>query len=380
MKWHLHNLGFLPSSDPIAHLQEPRFERVEQLAADLPELIHKRTVRGEMLRRLSSHDSSVKELKGMEDGDVERLFLLYSYFASAYIHAPGLPPEGRLPSCIAAPLVNLARHVDRPPILAYCSYCLHNWRRVDQNGPVALDNLKLLQNFGSPGNGKEDEDWFILVHVDIEARAGSAIQAVDSAQLAIRNDDVSAMESLLEKTADSLMQVNKTLARMPEGCRPEVYFAKVRPYIFGFTGVIYEDCFSNTPQTYRGETGAQSSIIPALLAFLGIRHKNSLLTDHLTDMRNYMPTAHGDFIRNQVSVRDFVQKNASVKDSSGEKRRIGMLYNDCINELLKFRTRHFDYAVNYIERRVNNPIATGGTPYVPWLKHLIEETKEYFIA
>ena len=27
-----------------------------------------------------------------------------------------------------------------------------------------------------------------------------------------------------------------------------------------------------------------------------------------------------------------------------------------------------------------NPIATGGTPYIPWLHQMIEETKEYFLT
>jgi len=48
-------------------------------------------------------------------------------------------------------------------------------------------------------------------------------------------------------------------------------------------------------------------------------------------------------------------------------------------QLLAFRTRHFEYAVNYIEKKVDNPIATGGTPYVPWLHQLIEETKSYYL-
>ena len=45
---------------------------------------------------------------------------------------------------------------------------------------------------------------------------------------------------------------------MPEGCSAEVYFKKVRPYIFGFTDIVYEGCFGDVPQSYRGETGAQS--------------------------------------------------------------------------------------------------------------------------
>ena len=133
--------------------------------------------------------------------------------------------------------------------------------------------------------------------------------------------------------------------------------------------VVYEGCFGDAPQSYRGETGAQSSIVPTMLMALGIRHKNSLLTKHLEDMQTYMPTPHRQFIRAQVSVRDFVVGAPRLKE----------WYNACVAELIAFRKKHFEYAVNYIEKKVDNPIATGGTPYVPWLRQLIEETKEYYV-
>jgi indoleamine 2,3-dioxygenase len=245
---------------------------------------------------------------------------------------------------------------------------LHNWRRIDPAGPIALGNIQLLQNFSLPGEGKEDEDWFILVHVDIEARAGAALRAFESAKGVT---DPRTMETLLETAAASMHLMNRTLNRMPEGCSPDVYFKKVRPYIFGFTNIIYEGCFNNVPQSYRGETGAQSSIVPTLLMALGVKHKNTMLTQHLEVMMTYMPTPHRRFIRATASVRDFViAHGGKLKD----------LYNACLTELIAFRSRHFEYAVNYIEKKVDNPIATGGTPYVPWLRQLIEETKEFYLA
>lgn len=310
------------------------------------------------------------------DADVERLFVLFSYFASAYVHAPRLPAVNRIPRYLAIPLVKIAQRVDRPPILSYASYCLHNWRRLDPAGPIALGNIALVQNFSTPGDGKRDEDWFILVHVDIEARAGAALQAVRAAPSVIANNNPAALEALLQTTAGSLAEMNKTLARMPEQCSPDVYFRKVRPYIFGFTDISYEGCFDGKPQSYRGETGAQSSIVPTMLAALGIRHKSSLLTAHLADMRNYMPRPHRQFIEAQPSVRDFVLKAGSA----GQGRRLREKYNECVTELVAFRSRHFEYAVNYIEKKVANPIATGGTPYVPWLRQLIEETKEFYLS
>jgi indoleamine 2,3-dioxygenase len=375
MKWQLLERGFLPMRDPAARLADSSFDAVERLGADLPRLIYERTFRTASVDYLTSPIDWHAALAALDEHDIERLFMLFSYIASAYVHSPGLPAADRLPAPIAVPLDRIAQHVGRPPILAYCSYCLHNWRRLDSAGPVALGNIELQQNFSLPGDGKEDEDWFILVHVDIEARAGAGLQAMREAGPALQRDDSTAMVGLLEKTAASLHAMNQTMLRMPEGCRPEVYFRKVRPYIFGFDKVVYEGTGNEAPRSYRGETGAQSSIVPTMLAALGIRHKDSLLTTHLEDMRNYMPHPHREHIRTQPSVRDYVVR--AGKSESG--KRLIELYNQCLTELIAFRSRHFEYAVNYIEKRVDNPLGTGGTPYVPWLRQLIEESKEHFI-
>jgi indoleamine 2,3-dioxygenase len=369
MQWTLHEMGFLPNQDPIQQLSDAIFQQVERLAADLPRLVHEQTFRQASADYLI--DALDLDASSMKDAEVERLFMLYSYFASAYVHSPGLPTVNRISACIAVPLVRLAQKVERLPILSYASYCLHNWRRIDASGPVALGNLELLQNFSTPNDGKSDEDWFILVHVNIEANAGAALKAVSAAKPVIDQGDCTAMESLLKTTSGSLHAMNQTMNRMPEGCSADVYFKKVRPYIFGFNDIVYENCFSNVPQSYRGETGAQSSIVPTMLMALGIRHKNSLLTKHLEDMQNYMPAPHRQFIRAQPSVREFVLRAGTD--------RIKEWYNACLTELIAFRSRHFEYAVNYIEKKVDNPIATGGTPYIPWLRQLIDETKEFYL-
>jgi indoleamine 2,3-dioxygenase len=375
MNWTLHELGFLPNQDPVRQLRDPAFRAVERLGSDLPRLVHDRHFREASADYLAGTCDWAETLASLPDAERERLFMLFSYFASAFVHAPGMPAVERIPSYLAVPLVRLARAVERPPILSYASYCLHNWRRIDPSGPVALGNIELLQNFSSVGDGKKDEDWFILVHVDIEARAGAALQAVRSAAAVTAQNDAGALTALLTKTAESLAAMNQTMLRMPEGCSPDVYFRKVRPYIFGFNDIVYEGCFEGIPQTYRGETGAQSSIVPTMLAAVGIAHKNSLLTKHLEDMRHYMPRPHREFIREQISVREHVI-GWSGRAEGGLLRE---WYNECVRQLLAFRSRHFEYAVNYIEKKVANPIATGGTPYVPWLHQMIEETKEYFL-
>jgi indoleamine 2,3-dioxygenase len=45
-----------------------------------------------------------------------------------------------------------------------------------------------------------------------------------------------------------------------------------------------------------GETGAQSSIVPAFDAALGIEHEEGWLRDYLHDMRAHMPPAHRAYL------------------------------------------------------------------------------------
>jgi len=178
---------------------------------------------------------------------------------------------------------------------------------------------------------------------------------------------------VLNQIKTSLINMNKALNRMPEECSPEHYFLFVRPYIFSFENVVYEDCFHGKPQTFRGETGAQSSIIPAFLAALEIKHKDSMLTHHLQEMRDYMPKDHRIFLNNlensSVHLREVAKKDSKLKP----------LYNECLMQLIDFREKHFEYAINYIANKVENPKGTGGTPYVPWLKQLKEETKQQIL-
>ena len=110
------------------------------------------------------------------------------------------------------------------------------------------------------------------------------------------------------------------LARMPEKCDPYVYFHRVRPYIFGWrnnpalpNGVVYEgvEALAGRGMTYRGETGAQSAIVPALDGVLGIEHERDELREYLMEMREYMLPQHVAFIEAVEagpSVRDFVRK------------------------------------------------------------------------
>jgi indoleamine 2,3-dioxygenase len=113
---------------------------------------------------------------------------------------------------------------------------------------------------------------------------------------------------------------------------------------------------------FRGETGAQSSIMPLLVAFMKIPHQQSMLTDHLSDMRNYMPAEH----RHLIAAVETMPGIRAIADKQS--------YNAILEAMAEFRTVHYGWADEYINRRTNDPRGTGGTPYMRWLKQLIAET------
>jgi len=195
-----------------------------------------------------------------------------SFIAHAYIWG-GAKPNSVLPEVISKPWVKISNYIGRPPILSYASYCLDNWYKIDKNEPISLDNVALINNF----LGGVDEDWFVTIHVCIEDAATDAIIAADNLSKLNEDNKVSEFSSELRKIIQSLRRVNEIFSKMPDKCDPYIYYHRVRPYIFGTKdnpdlkkGLIYENQFDNKPQFFRGETGAQSSIIPFLDGALGI--------------------------------------------------------------------------------------------------------------
>jgi indoleamine 2,3-dioxygenase len=373
--------GFLPAMDPLEQLP-PSFEPWEGIARMLPKLLA-----AGKLRATVKNMPHLRTEALTDRGELERTLLLLSYFGHAYVWGEPEPPS-RLPEPLAVPWYEVSQKIGRPPVLSYASYALHNWRRLDPDGPIALGNLALLQNF----LGGLDEEWFILVHVDIEAKAAPALTAIVQAQKALVQDRKSEVERCLLAIAASMERIYETLSRMPEGCDPYIYFHRVRPYIHGWKdhpvlrdGLIYEGVSAHRgkPQQFRGETGAQSSIIPSLDAALGISHGDDPLKPYLLEMRAYMPPRHRAFVETLEqgpSIRAYVQKNQEARSSITE------AYNRCVLWVERFRTKHLEYAGRYIHKQsLANPknpneTGTGGTPFLPYLKKHRDETAQHQIG
>ena len=354
---------------------------ITEIANELPKLLLTNNVQNK-INKLKVNELSVDILlKNKSEKEINLAMSHLSFIAHAFMWG-GNKPEKILPEVISKPWVKLSKYLGRPPILSYASYCLDNWYKVNQKEPISLDNVALINNF----LGGVDEDWFVTIHVCIEDAAGDAIDAAYKLSRLNESNNVDDFNTNLKKILMSLKNVNNIFSKMPEKCDPYIYYHRVRPYIFGTKdnphlkkGLIYENQFNNKPQFYRGETGAQSSIIPFLDGALGIYHSNDNLRHYLNEMRDYMPPKHRKMIED-------VEKRSKAKDLISQSKKLMNVYNNCLEEIRKFRAMHLEYAATYIHKQaqVRNTFGTGGstirgtggTPFMKYLKKHRDETQK----
>ena len=365
--------GFLPEHDPlIGFPANSEFAGLDEIGRDLPSLLQDPGFRA----YARSLDIPLWPENRVSESDLPELRLYYvrvGFLAAAYINQVGREPSKVLPANLALPLCRACKLLNRPPILSYDGYALYNWKRFLKDDPIALGNIDTVQNFVH----LYDEHWFILVHVEIEAIAARILDAIATVHEALDANAPAPIDDAVGDIAGAVEQQVRVLRRIPEKMDPALYYKTFRPYIRFFETVEYEaevaggrvaaGSAARMRISFRGETGAQSSIMPLLVAFMKIPHRPSMLTNHLIDMRNYMPAEHRALLA-AVEAMPSIRAVASKEN-----------YNAVLDAMAEFRSVHYGWAQEYINRRTDDPRGTGGTPYMEWLKQLIDETLAFKI-
>jgi indoleamine 2,3-dioxygenase len=167
------------------------------------------------------------------------------------------------------------------------AYSLGNYVKKDPDGDLDWRNLDMACKF----TGTPDEIGFIMVHVYINEVSPKLVESVSEYG---KNRNIDS----LKKCGESLQEINRRRRDMWTASRSERY-NDFRVFIMGIKGndrifgegLVYEGCFNDEPQQYRGQTGAQDNIIPMMDIFSGIvdYYPDNKLTEYLMDLRTYRP-------------------------------------------------------------------------------------------
>lgn len=278
------------------------------------------------------------------------------------------------------------------------SYALFNYRLVDPSAGMDYSNLRLIRAFENGLHPSSSEAGFVLVHIDMVKNTGPLVAGTMKCFDAVSQSSPGL--GAVQKRADfnqglsdilgALKKINATMETMWSKSRPMEY-TSFRTFIFGITsqsmfpdGVVYEGINDNKPLSFRGESGANDSIVPTMDNFLQVPMPETPLTEILKDFREYRPSNHKRFLL-FVKERslDLDVKSFALGSSAGASteeadllRESRSLWLQILNQVRDFRWRHWCFAREYILKRTSHPTATGGSPIVTWLPNQLEAVLE----
>ena len=352
--------GFLPAHEPLEALPD-EFEIWDTMAQEFSGLLNAGVFRTQaeampIINDVSSLQTSM---------ELERAMLLLSIFGHGFVWQ-GYESSGYVPASIAIPWTLVAERLGRPPTLAHASLVLNNWKKLRPDDPIKLDNLRTLIQF----HGGIDESWFYLVTTEIEAIGAGVLKQFDRIQQAVHSDDFQQIEDSLEQVRESLVALNTTLNRMSENCDPYIFYNRIRPFLASFENIEYRGCKGN-PRSYFGGSAAQSSLLQAIDAMLGITHHEESSRSYLVMMRNYMPTGHAAYIH-------ALEKDRPLARAIEQHNGCQHIHTACINELIEFRQSHLKIVAKYVSSQMSQTgpghTGTGGTDPMVFLKQVAQDT------
>ena len=194
----------------------------------------------------------------------------------------------------------------------------------------------------------------------------------------------------LDRLASVIDELTEILENVRTDCDPAVFFNRIRVWFPGGKLVYDLEGGESAEEEWMGSSAAQSSIIQALDAFMGIEpltHKPQEKYDvqpsdgskmaFLARMRLYLPADHRAFLEElnrfgqqmRTFILDHPDRELSVKTMEA--------YNRAIDAMQKFRSGHIRIVALYVtaqQRKGEKSDGTGGTSGVPFLKCIRDQT------
>lgn len=326
------------------------------------------------------------------------IFRDYQYLKMGYLFEPvhhgNAQAELNLPENIAHPLYLLAKIFDRKPWLEYASgYVLSN---SDFGADITPHDVRLFRSW----HGGPDEFYFQTVHSVIEWETPQLFSALHSMYTNVHQGNAIGIRNAMATGISVTQRMLANLKLMPKLSRPAYYSADVRPQIQGLTGntgegklfdergVFYEGCGQTQHngktgewmKDIRGQTGAQSSIVPLLDNAIGItdfyQSEDNPLSRMLRDFRDYRPAPHVELLNKVEATQGALSARTALKEVSP------LQLAQWCHTICEFREFHYYLAMAYIVKPglKNQPasqsrnIGTGGSPTPSYLPQNVQFT------
>ena len=195
--WSTRCRGFLPAYDPVSTLGPP-YEVLIELVAALPTSLASgdfRALVDQQAARLAAVEAAVaaeQELGVLDPNPnphpnpnpnpnsnpnpnpdpnpncnqelsvLERVHGLFGYIGKGYVHgAAAADGSQRVPTFLSRGWLGVSRRLERHPTIDYADCVTYNWERIDKQGPMTPENVRILNRF----TGLLDEEWFLKTHV-----------------------------------------------------------------------------------------------------------------------------------------------------------------------------------------------------------------------
>lgn len=206
--------------------------------------------------------------------------------------------------------------------------------------------------------------------------SGPLVASAVAALSSLPNHNRPALNTALTTLHQTLHTINTTMQTMWTRSAPHKY-TSFRTFIFGITaqsmfpcGVIYAGVDDTKHVDFRGESGANDSMVPLVDNLLAVPMPATPLTEILKDFRKYRPGEHRGFL-------EWVKRGSEEGGLKGWALLLGQeeegvresraLWIKVLDQIRDFRWRHWCFAREYILKRTSHPTATGGSPIVTWL-------------
>ncbi|KZV66070.1 hypothetical protein PENSPDRAFT_655232 [Peniophora sp. CONT] len=250
-----------------------------------------------------------------------------------------------------------------------------------------------------------DEAHFYLTSARIERVGIDALRASHTALSSLSSTSGEGMAKPLRELSVHIRTMACILDGVRDGCEPGVYYDALRPWMRApdnGPGTGWRLSFASLSLSEReeieslaqeswveridrekkemvlipglaGATAAQSSIIQALDAALGLEHEEG---GFLMRMRTYIPKPHREFIQQLGQAGSKLRDHISSALGGEEEREA---YNRCVDSLKEMRTVHVRIAALYLVNPAPRTVGrvekgTGGTAAIPFLKGVRDRT------